>query len=68
MAPRRDRMILHPWRMLWMTLPFRAAHVGGLGISPGVRPLSRWVWWMLVIRVLDADALRYRLVRLLRWR
>lgn len=65
---RRNRLMLHPVRMLWMTLPFRASRTGGIGISPGVRPLGSWTWRMLVIRVADADAVRYLLVRLFRRR
>ncbi|MCX7662636.1 hypothetical protein Tfont_02208 [Tepidimonas fonticaldi] len=65
---RRDRMLLHPVRMLSMTLPFRAARTGGVGISPGVRPLMVWLGRMLAIRLADADIVRYRWVWLLRRR
>jgi hypothetical protein len=56
-------MILHPWRMMWMTLPFRAARADGVGISPGLRPLIGWTWRMVVMRLADADVARYWLVR-----
>lgn len=56
---RRPRLVLHPLRMLGMSLPYRVLRLPGWGLSPGWRLLVRWGWWTLRVRWADTDRMRY---------